>query len=74
MHARGLLLLLFTVVMASGFKVVVFVGSSKSVAAPWEENVEDARLGSRVSRFVQDWIRENRPEYEVDVMDAREVS
>ena len=57
----------------SEFKVVLFMGSSKRVAAPWENQEQDPRLGSRVLKVVTDWLKTNRPNYSVEVLDPRDL-
>jgi hypothetical protein len=65
----------FSLVLSSmsEYKVVLFMGSSKSVAAPWENQDIDARLGSRVLINVQAWLKKNRPNYSVEVLDPRDL-
>ena len=58
----------------SQFRLVIFIGSHKSTAPPWESQEGDPRLGSRVKLFAEAWLKEKRPNWVVDVLDARDLN
>ncbi len=65
--------LLFAAMEQERLNVVIFMSSVKSKPAPWENQEEDPRLGSRVLKLLQDWLAKHRPNYVVTVLDPRHI-